>query len=69
MNLWITHFHFFSCQVFFSPKLDKFIKKGIRQFLGINIDKKLFLVCAHFIKWQDDNGIIYMSIYDFLLNE
>ncbi len=22
-----------------------------------------------FIKWQDDNGIIYISIYDFLLSE
>ena len=31
--------------------------------------KKIVIVYDHFIKWQDDNGIIYMSIYDFLLNE
>ena len=31
--------------------------------------KKIIIVYDHFIKWQDDNGIIYMSIYDFLLNE
>ena len=31
--------------------------------------KKMVIVYDSFIKWQDDNGIIYMSIYDFLLNE
>lgn len=31
--------------------------------------KKIVVVYDHFIKWQDENGIIYMSIYDFLLNE
>ena len=31
--------------------------------------KKIVILYDHFIKWQDDNGIIYMSIYDFLLNE
>ena len=31
--------------------------------------KKIVILYDHFIKWQDDNGIIYMSIYDLLLNE
>ncbi|MGN1341766.1 MAG: ATP-binding protein [Bacilli bacterium] len=31
--------------------------------------KKMVIVYDSFIKWQDDTGIIYMSIYDFLLNE
>ena len=31
--------------------------------------KKLVIVYDSFIKWQDNNGIIYISIYDFLLNE
>ncbi len=31
--------------------------------------KKIVIVYDHFLKWQDNNGIIYMSIYDFLLNE
>ena len=31
--------------------------------------KKIVIVYDNFIEWQDDNGIIYMSIYDFLLNE
>ena len=31
--------------------------------------KKMIIVYDSFIKWQDDNGIIYISIYDFLLNE
>ena len=31
--------------------------------------KKIVIVYDNFIKWQDDDGIIYMSIYDFLLNE
>ncbi len=31
--------------------------------------KKIVIVYDHFLKWQDDLGIIYMSIYDFLLNE
>ena len=31
--------------------------------------KKIVIVYDHFIKWQDEKGIIYMSIYDFLLNE
>ena len=31
--------------------------------------KKIVIVYDNFIKWQDDNGIIYMSIYDFLLDE
>ena len=31
--------------------------------------KKMVIVYDSFIKWQDDNGIIYISIYDFLLNE
>ena len=38
----------------------------------LNIDdnfKKIIIVYDHFIKWQDEKGIIYISIYDFLLNE
>ena len=38
----------------------------------LNIDdnfKKIVIVYDHFLKWQDDKGIIYLSIYDFLLNE
>lgn len=38
----------------------------------LNVDdsfKKMVIVYDNFIKWQDDNGIIYISIYDFLLNE
>lgn len=31
--------------------------------------KKIVIVYDNFIKWQDEMGIIYMSIYDFLLNE
>ena len=31
--------------------------------------KKMVIVYDSFIKWQDDNGIVYISIYDFLLNE
>ena len=31
--------------------------------------KKIVIVYDHFIKWKDENGIIYISIYDFLLNE
>ena len=31
--------------------------------------KKMVIVYDSFIKWQDDNSIIYISIYDFLLNE
>ena len=31
--------------------------------------KKMVIVYDSFIKWQDNNGIIYISIYDFLLNE
>lgn len=31
--------------------------------------KKIVIVYDNFIKWQDNDGIIYMSIYDFLLNE
>lgn len=31
--------------------------------------KKIVIVYDHFIKWKDEDGIIYMSIYDFLLNE
>ncbi len=31
--------------------------------------KKMVIVYDSFIKWQDDNGIIYISIYEFLLNE
>ena len=31
--------------------------------------KKIVIVYDHFIKWQDEYGIIYMSLYDFLLNE
>ena len=31
--------------------------------------KKIVIVYDHFIKWQDEDGIIYMSLYDFLLNE
>lgn len=31
--------------------------------------KKIVIVYDSFIKWQDDNGIVYISIYDFLLNE
>ena len=27
----------------------------------------MVIVYDNFIKWQDDNGIIYISIYDFLL--
>ena len=36
--------------------------------VGDNFNK-IIIVYNHFIKWKDDNGIIYMSIYDFLLNE
>lgn len=38
----------------------------------LNIDdnfKKIIIVYDHFLKWQDEKGIIYISIYDFLLNE
>ena len=38
----------------------------------LNIDdnfKKIVIVYDHFLKWQDEKGIIYLSIYDFLLNE
>lgn len=31
--------------------------------------KKMVIVYDSFIKWQDQSGIIYISIYDFLLNE
>ena len=31
--------------------------------------KKIVIVYDHFIKWQDDNVINYISIYEFLLNE
>lgn len=31
--------------------------------------RKFVIVYDHFLKWQDDNGIIYISIYDFLLNQ
>lgn len=31
--------------------------------------KKMVIVYDSFIKWQDEDGIIYISIYDFLLNE
>lgn len=31
--------------------------------------KKMVIVYDHFIKWKDEDGIIYISIYDFLLNE
>ena len=31
--------------------------------------KKIVVVYDHFIKWQDEDGIIYISIYEFLLNE
>ena len=31
--------------------------------------KKIVIVYDHFIKWKDGDGIIYISIYDFLLNE
>ena len=30
--------------------------------------KKMVIVYDSFIKWQDENGIVYISIYDFLLN-
>ncbi len=31
--------------------------------------KKIVIVYDHFLSWQDENGIIYISIYDFLLND
>ena len=31
--------------------------------------KKIVIVYDHFTKWKDEDGIIYISIYDFLLNE
>ena len=31
--------------------------------------KKMVIVYDSYIKWQDENGIVYISIYDFLLNE
>ena len=31
--------------------------------------KKMVIVYDSFIKWQDENGIVYISIYDFLLNK
>ena len=45
-------------------------KQEIQSLLNIRDSfKKFVIVYDHFLKWQDDNGIIYMSIYDFLLNE
>lgn len=45
-------------------------KQEIQSLLNIRDSfKKFVIVYDHFLKWQDDNGIIYMSIYDFLLDE
>lgn len=45
-------------------------EQELRSLLNIEDNfKKIVIVYDHFIKWQDENGIIYMSIYDFLLNE
>ena len=45
-------------------------EQELQPFLNVGDNfKKIVIVYDHFIKWQDDNGIIYMSIYDFLLNE
>ena len=45
-------------------------KQEIQSLLNIRDSfKKFVIVYDHFLKWQDDNGIIYMSIYDFILNE
>lgn len=45
-------------------------EQELQSLLNINDSfKKIVIVYDHFLKWQDDNGIIYMSIYDFLLND
>lgn len=49
---------------------DKKKEQELQSLLNIGDNfKKIVIVYDHFKKWQDDNGIIYMSIYDFLLNE
>lgn len=49
---------------------DKKKEQELQSLLNIGDSfKKIVIVYDHFIKWQDDNGIIFMSIYDFLLNE
>ena len=45
-------------------------EQELQSLLNVNDNfKKMVIVYDSFIKWQDDNGIIYISIYDFLLNE
>lgn len=45
-------------------------KQELQSLLNVSDNfKKIVIVYDNFIKWQDDNGIIYISIYDFLLNE
>ncbi len=49
---------------------DKKKEQELQSLLNIGDNfKKIVIVYDHFIKWQDNNGIIFMSIYDFLLNE
>ncbi len=53
-------------------QLEKLIKREqeLQSLLNVGDNfKKMIIVYDSFIKWQDDNGIIYISIYDFLLNE
>ena len=55
---------------FFGINIDKNYFQYLLLLLNVgNNFKKIIIVYDHFIKWQDDNGIISMSIYDFLLNE
>ena len=45
-------------------------EQELKSLLNINDSfKKFVIVYDNFVRWQDDNGIIYMSIYEFLLNE
>ena len=45
-------------------------KQELQSLLNVGDNfKKLVVVYDSFIKWQDDDGVIYISIYDFLLNE
>lgn len=54
----------------YSIEDDKKKEQELQSLLNVGDNfKKIVIVYDHFIKWQDDNGIIYMSIYDFLLNE
>lgn len=57
-------------QVAYSIEDDQKREQELQSLLNVGDNfKKIVIVYDHFIKWQDDYGIIYMSIYDFLLNE